>query len=98
MMKRLMTGSSVLGIILALITSPALGFQCPGLIKQANDAMARMKAGDTKLKQAQDLVADAQRLHNAGQHAESVKKAKEALALLGGTGESQPPARRGYSY
>lgn len=93
-MKRLMTGICVFGIALGLIASPALAFQCPGLIAQAN----------AKLKQVQDLVAEAQRLHNAGQHGESVRKANEALGLLKEVKlkdvkeESKPPARRGYSY
>jgi hypothetical protein len=98
MMKLLITGIGVCVIALGLITSPALAFQCPGLIKQADEAMAKMKADDAKIKQAKDLVAEAQRLHNAGQHAESVSKANEALVLLGVKAGSKPPARKGYSY
>lgn len=94
MMKRLMTGMGIFGIALALIASPALAFRCPTLIKQADDAMAAMRADDTKLKEAKKLTAEAQRLHDGGRHAESVKKAEEALALLG----VKAPARRGYSY
>lgn len=98
MMKRLMIQIVVFGMALALITSPALAFQCPLLIKQANDAIAKMKTDDAKLKQAKGLVAEAQTLHNTGQHAESTRKANEALTLLGVKGESKPPAKKGYSY
>jgi hypothetical protein len=90
-MKRLMTGIGVFGIALGLFTSPALAFRCPLLIKQATDAMAKTKAEDGKVKQAKELVAEARRLHDAGQHGESVKKANEALGLLGVKGS-------GYSY
>ncbi len=94
MRKPLMTWIGVFGIVVGVIASPVLAFQCPALINQANEAMTKVKADDAKLKQAKDLVAEAQKLHNAGQHAESVKKANEALALLGVTA----PSRRGYSY
>ena len=98
MMSRLITGIGVCGIAVVLITSSALAFQCPVLIKQANEAVAKMKGDDAKFKQAKDLIAEAQRLHNAGQHADSVKKANEALVLLGVIAESKPPAKKGYSY
>lgn len=98
MLKRVTRWIVVFGVTLGLTTNSALAFQCPSLIKQANEAMAKMKADDPKLKQAKDLVAEAQRLHDSGQHAESVKKANEALALLGARAEPKPPARRGYSY
>lgn len=83
MMKRLVTGIGAFAVALGLVTSPALAFRCPMLIKQANDAMAKMKAEDGKVKQAKELVAQAQRLHDSGQHGESVTKANEALGLLG---------------
>lgn len=97
-MKRLMMALSGFGIMFGLLTSPVVAFQCPTLIKQANEAMAKMNPDGAKVKQAKDLVIEAQRLHNAGQHADSVKKANDALALLGVKGEPKPPARRGYSY
>lgn len=87
MVKRLMSGIFVFGIAIGLLASPALAFQCPVLIQQAN----------AKLKKVQDLVAEAQRLHNAGQHAESVKKANAALGLLKEVklDEAKPPAGKG---
>lgn len=98
MAKRLMTGIGIFGVVLGLIASPAAAFQCPSLIKQADEAIAKMKADDARVKQARALVAEAQRLHTVGQHADSVKKANEALVLLGVKTEPKPPARRGYSY
>lgn len=98
-MQRLSPVVVVFAVALGLIAAPALGFQCPLLIGQAKDAMAKLKAGDPKIEQAGALIAAAEKLHNGGQHAESVKKANEALELLGlKKTESRPPARRGYSY
>ena len=41
-----------------------------------------MDQNSDKVKQAKTLVAEADTLHKAGNHADSVKKAEEALALL----------------
>lgn len=42
-----------------------------------------MKADDAKAKQAKPLIAEAQKLHNGGEHADSVKKCEEAAKALG---------------
>ena len=73
----------VLVAVLALaVGGPAFANQCPTLIKQANDQMAGMDQSSEKVKKAKDLVAEADRLHKAGNHTESVTKAQEALAAL----------------
>ena len=61
----------------------ALASTCPVLIKQGKDAAAKMKADDPKVKEANAKLAEAQKQHDAGKHADSVKTANEALALLG---------------
>jgi hypothetical protein len=61
----------------------ALASTCPVLIKQGKEAAAKMKADDPKVKEANAKLAEAQKLHDAGKHADSVKTANEALALLG---------------
>ena len=64
--------------VLALVVAPALASQCPSLIKQVNDAVAgKTDADSTKAKKLAD---EAQALHAAGKHAESVTKAEEAAA------------------
>jgi hypothetical protein len=63
----------------------ALASNCPVLIKQGKDAAATMKADDPKVKAANAKLAEAQKLHDGGKHADSVKTANEALALLGVT-------------
>lgn len=74
----------VMGLVgLALMVSPAMASQCPLLIKQLNETVAKMKADDPKVKQGTTLIAEAQKLHDAGRHAESVAKAEEAAKVLG---------------
>jgi len=72
-------------VALALLAGPALANQCPLLIKQLNDAVSKMKADDSKVAQAKPLIAEAQKLHDSGQHAQSVAKADEAAKVLGVT-------------
>jgi hypothetical protein len=56
--------------------------QCPLLIKQLNDGIAKM-TDKAKADQAKKLVAEAQKLHEEGKHAESVKKCDEAAQVAG---------------
>jgi len=79
--KKLAVFTLVATLILA-VGVPAYAFKCPSLIKQANDQMSKMDQNSDKVKQAKALVAEADSLHKAGNHADSVKKAEEALALL----------------
>ena len=64
-------------------TGVAVASNCPVLIKQGKEAAAKMKADDPKVKEANAKLAEAQKLHDGGKHADSVKTATEALALLG---------------
>ena len=73
---------AVVAILLVTMGGPAFANQCPTLIKQANDQIATMDQNSEKVKKAKELVAEAQRLHNAGSHTESIAKAQEALATL----------------
>jgi hypothetical protein len=63
------------------VAGPALAFQCPKLIAEINTATGNRfdEAGH----QARVKAAQAQKLHAEGNHAESEKVAKEALAQLG---------------
>jgi predicted O-methyltransferase YrrM len=80
-MKNRVLVASVAVLILAL-AAPVFASQCPALIRQANDQIATMDQNSEKVKQAKALVTEADRLHKAGTHAESVAKAQEALAAL----------------
>ncbi len=68
---------------LALLAGPAMASQCPLLIKQLNDAVAKLKADDMMAGKAKPLIAEAQKLHDGGKHADAVKKAEEAAKVLG---------------
>jgi len=58
--------------------------QCPLLIKQLNEGIAKV-SDKGKQDQAKKLVAEAQKLHDEGKHADSVKKADEAAKVAGVT-------------
>ena len=81
-MKKLMATTAVV-MGLALVTGMAMASTCPVLIKQGKEAAAKMKGDDPKVKQATAKLEEAQKLHDAGKHADSVKTATEGLALLG---------------
>ncbi len=73
----------------AWLASPAMAFQCPLLIKQLNDAVAKKKADDPKVKQGKELIAEARKLHDTGKHAESIAKADEAANLTSALPETE---------
>jgi len=68
---------------LTLLAGPAMAGQCPLLIKQLNEAVAKTKAGDAMAAKAKPVIAEAQKLHDGGKHADSIKKCDEAAKLLG---------------
>ncbi len=71
-------------VALALIlANTASAFQCPLLLKQLTDAAATMNADEPKVKQGQALIAEAQKLHEAGKHADSIATAEKAASALG---------------
>lgn len=80
-MKKLALVVVVAALVVA-VGAPAYAFKCPSLIKQANEQMAKMDPNSDKVKKAKVLVEEADKLHKAGNHEDSVKKAEEALATL----------------
>jgi hypothetical protein len=80
-MKKLSIVALLAAFVLTL-GGPAFASHCPSMIKEANNLMATMDQSSDKVKDAKVLVEEADRLHKAGNHAESEKKADEALALL----------------
>ena len=73
-MKTVMMALAMVG----LLTGPALANQCPLLVKQITDATAGKT--DDASKKAAAMATEAKALHDAGKHADSVAKAKEAAA------------------
>jgi hypothetical protein len=74
---------AVLALTLAFTAAPALASNCPVQIKKGRDAAATMDQKDPKVQAAIAKLDEAQKLHDAGQHADSLKKALEANADLG---------------
>ncbi len=80
-MKRLM---ALVAVVVALAFGASLveAGQCPLLIKQLKDGVA--KVADSKKKaDVEKMIAEAQKLHDEGKHAESVKKCEEAAKVAG---------------
>ena len=75
-MKKLMMALAIVG----LLAGPALANQCPLLVKQIMDATAGKT--DDASKKAVALANEAKALHDAGKHADAVKKADEAAAAI----------------
>jgi hypothetical protein len=67
-------------MVFMLAAGPALGFQCPLLIKQIQDATAGKT--DDASKRAVALANEAKSLHDQGKHTESVAKAEEAAKVI----------------
>jgi long-subunit fatty acid transport protein len=67
-------------VMVGVMAGPAFAFQCPLLIKQIKEATAGKT--DEASKKAVALADEAQKLHAAGKHAESVAKADEAAKAI----------------
>ena len=72
----------MIAVLVVAAGGPAFASQCPTLIKQANEQIAGMDQKSEKVQKAKELVAEADQLHKAGNHSESVAKAQAALAAL----------------
>jgi hypothetical protein len=81
-MRKLMAVIAV-AVTLAFTAGGAFASSCPTVIKEGRDAAAKMKADDPKVMAAVKKLDEAQKLHDGGKHAESLKLANEAAADLG---------------
>ena len=80
-MRKLMAVTAV-AVTLAFTAGGAFASSCPKVIKEGREAAAKMKADDPKVKAAVAKLDEAQKLHDGGEHAESLKLANEANADL----------------
>jgi hypothetical protein len=69
-------------VALTFTAGAAFASSCPKVIKETRDAAAKMKADDPKVKAAVAKLDEAQKLHDGGKHADSLKLANEAAASL----------------
>jgi hypothetical protein len=81
-MRKLMAVTAVT-VALAFTAGAAFGSSCPKVIKEGRDAAAKMDKNDPKVKAAVAKLDEAQKLHDGGKHADSLKLANEAAADLG---------------
>jgi hypothetical protein len=74
---------TVVAVGLAFTSGVALASNCPILIKQGREAAAKMNAKDDKVKKGLAKLDEAQKLHDAGKHSDSMAAAREGNAMLG---------------
>lgn len=74
--------AALAAVLVVAADGPLLAAPCPALIQQANQQLAAMDQNAEQVQTAKGLLAEADRLHKAGHHAESVAKAQAALAAL----------------
>ncbi len=83
-MKRFAAMVAVFALL--LMAAPAFARECPARIKDAKAAIEKAEKDGSKpgdvLKKAKDLVDQAQKEHDSGQHGDSVGHAREALGLV----------------
>ncbi len=81
-MRKLMAVTAVT-VALAFTAGGGVASSCPKVIKEGREAAAKMSASDPKVKAAVAKLDEAQKLHDGGKHADSLKLANEAAAELG---------------
>jgi hypothetical protein len=77
-MKKIIAGFAIAATV--AFAGVAVANECPLLIKQLREAKV---ADPKKAAEVKKLTDEAEKLHQAGKHADSVKKADEAAALAG---------------
>jgi len=80
-MTKIMTVTAV-AVALTFGAGSAFASSCPKVIKDTREAAAKMKADDPKVKAVAKKLDEAQKLHDGGKHADSLKLANEAAADL----------------
>ena len=68
--------------LLIFSVQPVWANSCPRLIKEGKELLANAKLAKSDETKVKALLDEAQKLHGAGSHSDSMKKANEALDLL----------------
>lgn len=73
-------------VVTAFLASalPAMASQCPGLMKQFEEALATSTADDATKAQATELYEKGKAAHEAGDHPTSEADLNEAIKLISG--------------
>jgi hypothetical protein len=80
-MKQLATAILALTLLIPF-SQPVWARTCPKLIKEGRDLLAKSKLVQKEKDKAKALLDESEKLHDGGDHGESMKKVKEALTLL----------------
>jgi len=80
-MEQLSLISAVL-LISVMSVLPVWARTCPKLIKEGKDLLAKTKLSKTDTDKIKALIDESERLHDGGDHGQSLAKIKEALSLL----------------
>ena len=78
-----MIRKTLFAAILAVSTSPAFAFQCPGDMAKIDAALQTAQLSDADKAKVMELRAKGEEFHSAGQHQESVDTLAQALKILG---------------
>jgi hypothetical protein len=78
-----MIRKTLFAAILAVSTTPAFAFQCPGDMAKIDAALQTAQLSDADKAKVTELRAKGEELHSAGQHQESVDTLAEAMKILG---------------
>ncbi len=89
-MKRALAAVTFLSLV--MLFQPAWSFECPSLVREGRDLLAKASLSSKEAGEIKALLDGALKLHEEGQHADAVEKANQVLMRLGGGSES------GYDY
>ncbi len=81
-MKRALAVVTCLSLV--MLFQPAWSFECPSLVQEGRDLLAKASLSSKEAGEIKALLDGALKLHDEGQHADAVEKANQALKLLGG--------------
>ncbi|MGH7352273.1 MAG: hypothetical protein ACREJJ_07880 [Candidatus Methylomirabilales bacterium] len=82
-MRKALFAVAIAVLSLGLVVGPVWAGTCPKAIKEVKEAMAKGKYDKAKSDQATATLGEAQKLHEAGQHDQALKKVQEAREALG---------------
>lgn len=81
-MNKLSVAALASGMLLGL-SAPAFAFQCPSVIAQIDQTLESADLTDEQRQQVMDLRDEGERLHDQGNHQESLDTLAQATAILG---------------
>lgn len=73
----------IAALFMAVISvQPIWARTCPKFIEEGKDLLAKAKLSNSELSKIRNLINESEKLHDGGDHEQSLAKIKEALALL----------------